>query len=194
MTEQDHWNVLQAVSADHTKLLVLWQRFMLEEDRALIDADPQTHIESWSTRLSTQIKQRKVVVIRQDGEIVGFVGLIDHTDKPWVPLGVAYIVDIYMLPHARSFVAFKMLVNGLLKLVGENYHQVWTNIADSNHRVGALLSRLGFTALKNFHVPGLENQSYLMKTIRETDARSGIPAALLGMMSSDACPMFNSAK
>lgn len=167
---QVHWQVKPAEIHDRDDLIALWQRFMQEQNEAEIALalEPTLPTEQvWTTRLDQQIQQGKITVICRDDTVVGFVGMIDNEDKAWVPLSIAYVVDIYMVPHARSFAAFRQLITGFIDQLNGRYTQVWTNIAADKHRVGALLSRLGFTALKDFHVPDMEDQCYLMKQIRE---------------------------
>ncbi|MAX23932.1 MAG: hypothetical protein CMJ19_05450 [Phycisphaeraceae bacterium] len=192
---QVHWHVKPAEAHDRDELIQLWKQFMCEEheqDMALAQTPADDTTDQWATRLEGQIQQGKVTVIGNDEQLVGFIGMIDSDDASWVPTSVAYIVDIYMLPHARSFLAFKQLIEGFTQQVKPRYTQVWTNIAAQKHRVGALLSRLGFTVLQDFEAPGMKDQCYLCKTIRENDSRAGVPAALAGFFDSipEPCPMM----
>ena len=183
---QVHWKVKPAEEHDREVLINLWHQFMHEEheqEMTLAQWPSQTSIKKWAHRLDRQIQQRKITVILKNQTIVGFIGMIDYSDKDWVPTHVAYVVDIYMLPHARSFTAFKQLVDGFSQQVKDRYTQVWTNIASRKHRVGTLLSRLGFAILPDIEVPGLEDQCYLSKTIREADPRTDTANMFTAMMS-----------
>ena len=183
---QVHWRVKPAEEHDRDVLINLWHQFMNEEheqEMTLAQWPSQTSLKNWVARLDRQIQQGKITVILKNQTIVGFIGMIDYSDKDWVPAHVAYVVDIYMLPHARSFAAFKQLINGFSEQVKDRYTQVWTNIASSKHRVGALLSRLGFAVLPDIEVQGLEDQCYLSKTIRQVDPRDGAANMFTAMMS-----------
>lgn len=182
---QVHWKVKPAEEHDRQALITLWEQFMDEEheqEMALSHEPSQTTLKAWTARLDQQIKEGKITVIEKNQNIVGFIGMIDSQDKTWVPSSVAYVVDLYMLPHARSFIAFKQLISGFIDQVKPRYTQVWTNIASHKNRVGALLSRVGFTVLPDFQVPGMEDQCYLGKTIREVDPRAEAANMFAAMM------------
>jgi RimJ/RimL family protein N-acetyltransferase len=150
-----------AGTEDIRPLVVLWKRFMAEESESVPDACPETHEAAWTARLRTQIDASKVVVVDTGGgELAGFFAFIDHRDRRWVPEGVAYVVDIYVIPEARTSTAANDLFHAAQVLLRAAYSETWTNTHAKNRRMRLLLKRAGFVPLPDFEIEGLRDQIY----------------------------------
>jgi len=145
-----------ATQEDVPALLTLWEEFM----RAVPDADPDAARCYWTERLRVQIEKSQVVIAESNGTPVGFAGFIDSSQRGWIPESVAYVVDIYVVPEARAFHAAKLLFEHLLYSAAQGYTEVWTNTSVQNRHVQILLTRVGFTPLEDFEIPGLNEQLY----------------------------------
>ena len=154
-----------ADTPDVPALVKLWERFIREERQAVPDADPQAARRTWSDRLKTQISKRQVVVARRNGEPVGLAGFLDSADRPWIPARVAYVVDVYLCPEARSPTAAKVLFDRLVQRAVGDFDDLWTNTASGNRRAQVLLERVGFVPLEDFQIAGLKDQRYFSKKL-----------------------------
>ncbi len=155
-------DVREAVESDRPELTRLWMRFMAEESQAVPQADVGKASEGWSERLRAAIERQHVYLVDSDGQVQGFAMWIDSAEKPWIPAGVAYIVDIYMIPDGRKGRAAATLLKSLLTAMRDlRYKQVWTNTHTGNHRARVLLDRSGFAEISDFEIPGLTDQIYL---------------------------------
>ena len=157
----------EASIEDMPALVGLWQRFMREEDEAVPDADPAAVQRNWSARLAGQIQKGHTIIVKRGGEAVGFLGFIDVADRDWVPRGVAYVVDIYVVPGGRSTAAARLLFERFMDRARRDYDDVWTNTSLQNRRVQVLLERTGFVRMTDFEIPGLKNQLYLRKSLKD---------------------------
>ena len=146
--------------AEAGETVALWKRFMAEEKEAVPDADPQAAEEGWTERLRNQIADSKLIVAADGGTPVGFLGFIDHNDRPWVPAGVAYVVDIYVVPEARKGTSARALFHAAAELLRAAYSETWTNTHVTNERMQVLLRRAGFESLDDFRIEGLRDQVY----------------------------------
>jgi RimJ/RimL family protein N-acetyltransferase len=144
----------------------LWRRFMAEEPEAVPDPQIDAAEQQWKKRLDEQIATSKVIVVEIAEMVCGFLGYIDSADYPWIPEGVAYVVDIYVAPEARTSTAARRLLCALLEAGRRAYSEVWTNTNVRNKRMRTLLSRFGFVPLSDFTIPDLENQVYFRLVLR----------------------------
>ena len=139
-------------------IVQLWLQFTEEADfidHTTVDA------KKWSdNRLKPQLEGSKVIVAESDGELIGFIGGIDHQQHDWVPEGVLYVVDLYVLPHARVSNAAHQLYRTAKEMIWSHYREVWTNTHISNRRMQVILKRWKFKPLHNFSVPGAKDQYY----------------------------------
>ena len=153
-----------ACKSDLPTLVELWKRFMAEEHEAVPDSDPAAALAGWSERLRSQIARGQVSVLGEDTGAAGFAAFIDSVDRPWIPEGVAYVVDLYVQPEARRAVAARTLMASLIDRVAEaGYREIWTNTAVTNRRMQVLLQRAGFVMNVGFSIPGLGDQVYLRR-------------------------------
>jgi ribosomal protein S18 acetylase RimI-like enzyme len=151
---------------DADALVHLWKRFMAQEHEAVPDAAPQAALAGWSERLRRQIAREQVFVLETDRGIAGFAAFMDSAERPWVPEGVAYIVDLYLQPEDRSAPAARALMASLMDGIARaGYREVWTNTALTNRRMQILLKRAGFVANSGFSIPGLCHQVYLKREL-----------------------------
>ena len=148
-----------ANSSDIEAIIGLWKRFMQEEKDAVPDARVGEVLDGWTQRLREQVRTSKVIVADIDGKTRGFLGFIDSTDRAWVPVGVAYVVDIYVAPEARrsriALLLFRTLAGPTSK-----YTEIWTNTSVRNRRAQAFFAQAGFTPMEGFAIKGLEGQIY----------------------------------
>lgn len=165
MTQGENTVARVAVEQDKPVIIELWRRFMLEEREAVPVADPDAAMRSWSERLEAQIAREQVVVVVHDDRTVGFAGFIDAGDRAWVPDGVAYVVDFYVVPEARRTRAANRLFQCLFACLDGQYTEAWTNTSMRNRRVQILLRRMGFLPLQGFRIAGLEDQAYYRKEL-----------------------------
>jgi ribosomal protein S18 acetylase RimI-like enzyme len=152
-----------ATQQDVSALVRLWQQFMRDENNAVPDADPAAALRNWTERLRSQIENSHVVTVESSGNLVGFAGFIDASDRDWIPESIAYVVDIYVVPEARASRAAKLLFEHLLSNAAQRYAEVWTNTSVQNRRVQVLLKRAGFTPLAGFEIPELKDQLYFKR-------------------------------
>jgi len=152
--------------SDIPKIFNLWHRFMVEEDDAVPDSDIASTGKHWVERLRTQITNQHVYIALEGHHIVGFLGFIDSTYREWINDGIAYIVDIYVLPKYRSSNAFRLLIRAFSeKANSSDYSEIWTNTHERNQRVQVLLRREKFEQFQDFKINGLKNQLYYKKSI-----------------------------
>ena len=163
MTQGKNTVTRVAAEQDSPGIVDLWRRFMLEEREAVPVPDLAGTVRNWSERLDAQIARTQVVVAVHDGRAVGFAGFIDAVDRAWVPDGVAYVVDFYVVPEARRTGAAQQLFQCLLVRLEGRYTETWSNTSARNRRVQILLRRVGFRPLQGFCIAGLENQVYYCK-------------------------------
>ncbi len=146
--------------ADVEEIVSLWRRFMTEEAEVVPDANPEKAEQTWAERLQSQIADSKVIVADDGGTLIGFFAFIDHDDREWVPDGIAYVVDIYIVPEARASTAARALFRAASELLRTAYSETWTNTHANNKRVQVLLKRAGFRSLDGFEIWGLKDQVY----------------------------------
>jgi ribosomal protein S18 acetylase RimI-like enzyme len=149
-----------ATIEDTPEIMALWKRFMAEENEAVPDADPEEAEGPWTARLRKLVADSKVIVAISGDVIVGFFAFIDAQDRPWVPAGTAYAVDIYVAPEARRAAATKRLLDAAADLLRARYAETWTNTHIENRRMRRLLERAGFEPLLGFEIQGLRDQAY----------------------------------
>jgi ribosomal protein S18 acetylase RimI-like enzyme len=161
--------------AEAEEIAALWKRFMTEEKEVIPEADPQAAEEGWTERLRNQIADAKLIVAADRRTLVGFLGFIDHNDRQWVPPGVAYIVDIYVVPEARNGTAARALFQAAARLLPATYSETWMNTHMTNRRMQVLLRRAGFESLDDFRIEGLKDQIYYRRdnNVAHTDGSSG---------------------
>ena len=133
---------------------------MTEEREIVPGANHEEAEKAWTERLMNQIADSKVIVVEDGRAPVGFFAFIDHHDRQWVPVGVAYVVDIYVVPEARASTAARALACSAGKLLRAAYAETWTNTHLRNRRVQVLLRRAGFESLANFRIEHLKDQLY----------------------------------
>jgi len=159
---------------DVPALLVLWKRFMAEEEDAVPDADAEAASANWLQRLRVQIARQQIYVLETPAGIAGFAGFIVPGSSLSVPSGVAYIVDLYVTPEARRGSGARALMISLMKAITRaGCHEVWTNTALTNTRMRLLLSRAGFVENRGFSFPGLRDQVYLRRSLLSPPAAPG---------------------
>ena len=151
---------------DVPAIIELWKLFMVELGVAEPDAGPPTALPNWTERLHSQVSTGYVYVAECGSDIVGFIGFIDSAGPDWIPDGIAYFVDIYVLPEFRRMSAARKLMSALMRAARDaGYKEVWTNTDVENRRAQILLARMGFTDLAGFSIPGMKNQVYLRKEL-----------------------------
>jgi ribosomal protein S18 acetylase RimI-like enzyme len=159
----------QARFDDVQAIIELWKSFMEELHPSVPDSSPQNQlidVKSWSDRLYSQISHEHIFILESGKDLIGFVGFIDNNEREWVPSGIAYIVDIYVLPEARMSEAASMLLTTLVEAAaGAGFREVWTNTYAWNRPAQSLFERLGFVPFTEFQIPQLKNQLYYKKTL-----------------------------
>ena len=147
---------------------------MTEEEEVVPDANPEEAEETWTERLKKQIADSKVIVADDGRTLIGFFAFIDHDDRQWVPPGIAYVVDIYVIPEARASTAARALFRAAAELLRTAYSETWTNTHVKNKRVQVLLKRAGFGLFDGFEIDGLKDQVYyrLDNNAMQADART----------------------
>jgi hypothetical protein len=160
--------------ADVEEIVSLWRRFMTEEEEVVPDANPEQAEQTWSERLQSQIADSKVIVAEDGRTLIGFFAFIDHEDREWIPAGIAYVVDIYVVPEARASTAARHLFRAASDLLRTEYSETWTNTHLKNKRVQVLLKRAGFGLLDGFEMDGLKHQVYyrLDNNAMQSEARN----------------------
>ncbi len=133
---------------------------MQEEMEAVPDADWRAAEAAWASRLQRQTASGQVFVVAQGQTLIGFLGFIDHADREWIPAGVAYVVDLYVVPEARSSRTARELFRVAADQWRKTYSETWTNTHVGNRRMQVLLQRAGFRAVAGFAVPELKDQKY----------------------------------
>ncbi len=156
-------------------ILALWRRFMAEERGAVPEADAAAAEAGWATRLGRQLDASKVVALDDGRSLVGFLAFLDHDDRAWIPPGIAYVVDLYIVPEARSGAAFRELAWFAAGTLGAAYRGIWTNTHAGNRRMQVLLRRAGFRPLEGFGIPGLGEQRYFRLDRAAGGRDPGIP-------------------
>jgi GNAT superfamily N-acetyltransferase len=156
----------EAQHQDAAAITLLWRRFMAEETDAVPDADPEAAFPGWQERLHSQIARRMVVLLQEGPHIVGFASFIDSAGRPWVPTGVAYLVDLYLQPESRRGTAAGRLFTALASsAAAAGCTEMWTNTNLRNRRVQLLLRRGGFLPNPGFEIPALQDQLYFRKKL-----------------------------
>ena|GEM_PF-345711 len=170
-----------AAHRDSNTVVKLWKRLVTEIDVAAGYPDLHAAVDKWSDRLGRQIDEEKAFVAELDGKIVGFACYVGRTAGSGlqnrrtdrlkgpglpIPLGVAYVTDLYVTPAARH----QGLAQGLLGVImrgaeSTGFHTVWTNTSSRNKRTLSLLSKLGFAPLQGFQIPDLDNQVYYARAL-----------------------------
>jgi ribosomal protein S18 acetylase RimI-like enzyme len=144
---------------DVTALQELWCRFMMELHTGRHPSEEER--EHWVSRLKIQLSRGQVVVAEEDRHAQGFAGFIEHSDRDFVPLLVAFLVDLYVTPAFRGQEVGKGLLCHVTKrAAGNGCKHVWTNTAESNQAAQRCLRKAGFKVLNGFAVPGLTGQKY----------------------------------
>lgn len=163
-----------ASAVDVEEIVSLWRRFMIEEQEVVPDANPEEAEKAWTERLVKQIADSKVIVADDGRTTIGFFAFIDHHDHQWIPAGIAYAVDIYVVPEARTSTAARALFEAAAKLLRTAYSETWTNTHVRNKRVQVLLKRAGFVPLDGFEIDGLKDQVYhrLDNSTMQADTRT----------------------
>jgi len=159
---------------DTPHIVALWSRFMNEEGEAVPDADETAARASWSARLARQLASENVLVCGESGALTGFLALLDHADRAWIPAGVAYVVDLYVAPEARPHGAAAALIGAARQFLSNRYGAIWTNTHENNRRMQILLRRAGFTPLENFTISGLAEQRYYAVAISSPRGPSAV--------------------
>ena len=156
------------------EIVSLWRRFMTEEEQVVPDANPEGAEQTWTERLKHQIADSKVIVADDGRALIGFFAFIDQDDRQWVPAGIAYVVDIYVVPEARASTASRTLFRAAAELLQTRYSETWTNTHANNRRLQVLLRRAGFLPLEDFEIEGLRDQLYyrLDNNAMQADART----------------------
>jgi GNAT superfamily N-acetyltransferase len=174
-------DIRTANESDAVPLVDLWTAFMIE----LHGIGPATTDgDAWSSRLHRQIGKSQVCVAETDGDIAGFAGVIDRSERNIIPRDVAYLVDLYVTPHARECGVASALLDVVIRHAARaGYGEVWTNTSENNAPAQACLAHAGFRALDGFVFPGLASQRYLR---RSTDpSTSPREVTIRTMMESD---------
>jgi ribosomal protein S18 acetylase RimI-like enzyme len=161
-----------ACGDDMPCIIDLWKQFMEELDTLAPDKHPritQTSLQHWSERLQLQISHDAVFVGEAHERIIGFIGCIGSLEShpgQRIPPGIAYIVDLYVIPEARrNHVAFQ-LMNRLIHAVGEaKYTEVWINTATWNLPAKRLFEKMGFILMTDYQLPHLHNQVYFRRIL-----------------------------
>lgn len=156
---EKNMKVRDAKAAHMAALLRLWQRFMMELHAGKAPARDET--ESWRDRLKLQIGRREVIIAANGLGIRGFAGFIDHTDRAFVPPGVAFLVDLYVAPgFRRQGIAQALLRYVMIRAAGNGHQRMWTNTDEWNEPARRCIEKAGFRVLKGFALPGLTGQNY----------------------------------
>ena len=154
-----------AQETDIAALVELWDDFMTELHGTVPAA---TDREIWSARLYQQVGRTQVYVAATGRSLVGFAGVIDHSERDFIAPGVAYLVDLYVLPDQRRHDVGSALLECLMQHVSRTgYSEVRSNTSPSNLAAQACLNRAGFRPLDGFALPGMNEEMYFQKHVAE---------------------------
>ncbi len=152
-----------AQAQDELAVFGLWRRFMSEENEVISEENAQRNAEAWRERLKRQIAARQVAVLDSANGPAGFLAFISAPERNWVPDGVAYIVDLYIVPEARTSTACWRLWRAAEGLLSGRFRAVWVNTHRQNTRMQTLLKRARFVTLDHFAIAGLSDQLYFQR-------------------------------
>ena len=154
-------DVRTAKEPDTLHLVDLWTEFMIE----LHGVAPATaDRDAWASRLHRQIAKSQVCVTETGGALVGFAGVIDHSERDFIPPAVAYLADLYVTPNMRQRGVGSSLLGFVIEHVAScEYVVVWTNTSENNASARGCLARASFRPLDGFSLPHLPEQLYLQR-------------------------------
>ena len=99
-------------------------------------------------------------------------GFIDHLERDFIALGVAYLVDLYVLPDQRRNDVGSALLECLVQHAARTgYSEVRTNTSRNNFAAQACLDRAGFRPLDGFALPGMNEEMYFQKHVAKSGGR-----------------------